>query len=119
MLHLINMWDFALITSDTIAKCMVIVDQSDLLPEDSDGTSNNVTSTGKDTINHTQVEDEEEVENKLNIDPAAAKRISRMRNRIGTVKSSILTISDDIPQDDFEELKKTLDLSLDDDDDKD
>jgi len=119
MLHLINMWDFALITSDTIAKCMVIVDQSDLLPEDSDGTSNNVTSTGKDTINHTQVEDEEEVENKLNIDPAAAKRISRMRNRIGTVKSSILTLSDDIPQDDFEELKKTLDLSLDDDDDKD
>ena len=29
LLHLINMWDFALIRSDTMVECMLIVDNSD------------------------------------------------------------------------------------------
>ena len=31
LLHLINMWDFALLRSDTMIECMLIVDNSDSL----------------------------------------------------------------------------------------
>jgi hypothetical protein len=93
LLHLLNMWDFALIQSDTIEKCMIIVDRSDIVEKNNVKPKNNE-------------------ENKLNIDNAAAKRISIMRSRVGTVKSDILAMSDDLLVDDFQHLRKTLDLSI-------
>ena len=47
---------------------------------------------------------------KEEISGAVARRIATMRKRIGTVKSSILTVSDDLEVEDYEKLKKSLGL---------
>ena len=108
LLHLINMWDFALVRSNTMVECMLIVDNSDTTDVLSNALSSNHAQSTR--LRAAQEKRSNEFQPKKQLSDAVAKRIATMRKRIGTVKSDVLTVSNDLEVQDYEKLKKSLNL---------
>ena len=84
---MINMWDFALVRSNTMVECMLIVDNSDTTDVPSSALSSDHAQSTR--LRAAQEKLSTDFQLKKQISDAVAKRIATMRKRIGTVKSSV------------------------------
>ena len=86
LLHLINMWDFALIRSNTMVECMLIVDNSDSDDVISSAMSLENARSSAAVEKDTQEGENPEFRTKKEVSGVVARRIATMRKRIGTIK---------------------------------